>query len=306
MDNPMNNFILSRLWGGLGNQMFQYALAKKLSILNGNIPIKLDTTYFKTYYRPYELDKLNIKAKLASKEDIFNLDNGSLNKKLGRLIENIPYIRVKDFIRRPFSNVYTEKSIRFDSNVFNTKPSIYLKGYWNSYKYFEDVRNELLMDFSFKDKMNEENKRIANLITNSNNSISLHVRRGDYLTTKGARETFCSPYEDGFYDRAISFIEKKVDNPEFFLFSDEPDWVKENLRINHKTTVVDINKGDNSYWDMKLMSLCRHNIIANSTFSWWAAWLNENPDKIVLAPKAWMNDKAFSIEDLIPKEWVIL
>ena len=306
MYNQMNTFILSRLWGGLGNQMFQYALAKKLSILNGNIPIKLDTTYFKTYYRPYELEKLNIKASLATKEDIFNLDNGSLNKKLGRLIEKIPYIRVKDFIRRPFSNVYTEKSLRFDSDVLKTKPSVYLKGYWNSYKYFEGIRRELLEDFSFKKEMNSDNKQIANLILSADNSVSIHIRRGDYLTTKGARELYCSPYEDGFYDRAISFLENKFDNPEFFIFSDEPDWAKENLKISHKTTVVDLNKGENSYWDMKLMSLCRHNIIANSTFSWWAAWLNENPDKIVLAPKAWMNDKAFSIDDLIPKEWVVL
>ena len=303
----MNNmFILSRLWGGLGNQMFQYALAKKLSLLNGNTPIKLDITYFKTYYRPYELNKLNINASLATDEDIFNLDNGSLNKKLGLLIEKIPYIRVKDFIRRPFSNVYTEKSIRFDSNVLNVKPAVYLKGYWNSYKYFDDIRKELLDDFSFKDAMNEENKRIADLISCSDNTISLHVRRGDYLTTKGAREMFRSPFDDGFYDRAILLIEEKVNNPEFFLFSDEPEWVKENLKIKHKTTVVDINKGDNSYWDMKLMSLCKHNIIANSTFSWWAAWLNENPNKIIIAPKAWMNDKAFLIEDLIPKDWIIL
>ena len=308
MYNLMNNFILSRIWGGLGNQMFQYALAKKLSILNDNAPIKLDVTYFDSLlsYRPFELKKLNIKASLATKEDIFNLDNGSLNKKLGRLIEKIPYIRVKDFIRRPFSNVYTEKTFRFDSNVLKIKPAVYLKGYWNSYKYFEGIRKELLDDFSFTGIMNEENKRIANIITNSNNSISLHVRRGDYLTTKGARDFFPSPYEDGFYDRAISYLENKVDNPEFFIFSDEPDWVKDNLKIAHKTTVVDINKGENSYWDMKLMSLCKHNITANSTFSWWAAWLNENPNKIVIAPKAWMNDKTFSIEDLIPKEWFIL
>ncbi len=302
----MEKFILSRIWGGLGNQMFQYALAKNLSILNGNIPIKLDLTYFANYYRPFELNKLNIKAEIATKDDIFNLDNGSINKKLGRLIEKIPYIRVKDFIRRPFSKVYTERNFRFEPEVLNIRSTVYLKGYWNSYKYFENIRKELLEDFSFKYLMNEDNQRIAELIANSENSVSLHVRRGDYLTIKGAREMFCSPYDDGYYDRAISFIEGKIDNPEFFLFSDEPDWVKENLKIKHKTTVVDINKEDNSYWDMKLMSLCKHNIIANSTFSWWAAWLNQNPNKIVIAPKAWSKDKTFSHEDLIPKDWVIL
>ena len=303
-----NMFIMSRLWGGLGNQMFQYALAKKLSILNNKIPVKLDTTYFETRfnYRPFELTKFNIKATLASKKDVFYMDNGVLPPKLGFLIEKIPYIRVKDFIRKPFSYVFTEKTIRFDPSVLNLRGKVYIKGYWNSYKYFEDIRKELLDDFSFIEQMNSENKRIASLIESSENSVSLHVRRGDYLSLKGAREMFCSPYDDGYYDRAISFIEGKVGNPEFFLFSDEPDWVKENLKINHKTTVVDINTGDNSYWDMKLMSLCKHNIIANSTFSWWGAWLNQYQNKIVTAPKVWMNDKAFSHEDMIPKEWVIL
>lgn len=304
----MNDYILVRLWGGLGNQMFQYALAKNLSILNNNIPIKLDTTYFDSSfsYRPFELNKFNIKAEIANINEVFKFDNGIIPPKLGRLIEKIPYIRVKDFIRRPFSYVYTEKSIKFNPEVLNLKAPIYLKGYWGSYKYFDGIRKELLNDFSYIKEMNEENKSLADYIVSNNNSVSLHVRRGDYLTTKAAKNLYCSPFEDGFYDRAVSFIEEKIDNPEFFLFSDEPDWVKENLKINHKTTVVDINKGDNSYWDMKLMSLCKHNIIANSSFSWWGAWLNENPDKIVIAPKAWSYDKAFSHEDMIPEEWNIL
>ena len=303
----MEKFILSRLWGGLGNQMFQYALAKNLSILNNNIPIKLDTTYFDTSfsYRPFELNKFNIKAEIANIKEVFKFDNGIIPPKLGRLIEKIPYIRVKDFIRRPFSYVYTEKSIKFNPEVLNLKAPIYLKGYWNSYKYFNNIRKELLDDFSFKADLNENNKKIADQILLSENSVSLHVRRGDYLTSKETLAIFCSPYADGYYNRAIEHIESKVNNPEFFLFSDEPEWVKENLKIKHKTTVVDINKGDNSYWDMKLMSLCKHNIIANSTFSWCGAWLNENPDKIVIAPKAWSYDKAFSHEDMIPEEWNI-
>ncbi len=302
----MNDFILSRLWGGLGNQMYQYALAKKLSIINGNLPIKFDLTYFDNYYRPYELNKLNVKAELASKEDIFLFDNGTLDKKLGLLIEKIPWIRVKDYIRKPFSYVYTEKNIRFDAEVLKLKGKVYLKGYWNSYKYFEGIRDTLLKDFSFKAEMNDANKSMVNEITSSEKSVSLHIRRGDYLTTNGAREYFRNPFKDGYYDRAISWIEKKLNNPEFFIFSDEPDWVKENMKLNHKTTIVDINSGENSCWDLKLMSLCKHNIIANSTFSWWAAWLNQNQNKIVIAPKYWNNDKNFSIDDLIPTDWIIL
>ena len=298
--------ILIRLWGGLGNQMYQYAHEKKLSILNNNAEIKLDISYFDNYYWPFELNKLNIKATIASKEDIFNFNNGSLSKKAGKLIEKIPWIRVKDFIRKPFSKVFTEPKVSFNPEVLNIRHDVYLKGYWSSYKYFDDIREVLLEDFSFKEKMNNENKKIADKILSSDSSISLHVRRGDYISLPDAKKVFRSPYEDGFYDRAVSEIEKKVDNPEFFLFSDEPDWVKENIKINHKTTIVDINKGNNNYWDMKLMSLCKHNIIANSTFSWWAAYLNQNKNKFVFAPKAWINDSRYIIEDMIPPDFIKL
>ena len=300
------NKILVRLWGGLGNQMYQYALAKKLSILNNDAEIKLDISYFDNYYWPFELNKLNIKASLASKDDIFEFDNGSLSKKAGHLIDKIPWIRVKDFIRKPFSKVYTEPKVSFCPEVLNIRQDVYLKGYWSSYKYFDDIRNILLDDFSFKEMMNDENKRISELILASDSSISLHVRRGDYISLPDAKKVFRSPYEDGFYDRAVTEIEKKIDNPEFFLFSDDPEWVKDNIKIKHKHTLVNINKKNNNYWDMKLMSLCKHNIIANSTFSWWAAYLNQNKNKIVFAPKAWINDSRYIIEDMIPPDFIKL
>ena len=298
--------ILIRIWGGLGNQMYQYALARKLSILNNSSEIKLDISYFDNYYWPFELNKLNIHASIADKNDIFEFDNGSLGLKAGRLIEKIPWIRVKDFIRKPFSKVYTEPKVSFCPEVLNIRQDVYLKGYWSSYKYFNDIRNILIEDFTFKEKMNEANKKIADLIISSDSSISLHIRRGDYISLPEAKKLFRSPYEDGFYDRAVSDIEKKVDNPEFFIFSDDTEWVKENIKLKHKMTFVDINKKNNNYWDMKLMSLCKHNIIANSTFSWWAAYLNQNQKKLVYAPKAWINDSRYIIEDLIPPEFTIL
>lgn len=298
--------ILIRLWGGLGNQMYQYALAKKLSILNNNAEIKLDISYFENYYWPFELNKLNIKASIANKEDIFHFDNGSLSRKAGKLIEKIPWIRVKDFIRKPFSKVFTEPEVSFNPEVLNIRNDVYLKGYWSSYKYFDDIREVLLEDFSFKEKMNDENKKVSDLINSTDSSVSLHIRRGDYISLPEAKKVFRSPFEDGFYDKAVSEIEKRIDNPEFFLFSDEPEWVKENLKLKHKHRIIDINKGKNNYWDMKLMSLCKHNIIANSTFSWWAAYLNQNKNKLVFAPKAWINDSRYIIEDILPPDFIKL
>ena len=298
--------ILVRLWGGLGNQMYQYALARNLSLLNNNAQIKLDISYFDNYYWPFELDKLNIKASIANKQDIFDFDNGSLSRKAGHLIEKIPWIRVKDFIRKPFSKVYTEPKVSFNSEVLNIRHDVYLKGYWSSYKYFDDIREVLLEDFSFKEEMNEENLRMCDLILSSESSVSLHVRRGDYVSLPNAKKFFRSPYDDGFYDKAISEIELRVNNPEFFLFSDDPEWVKDNIKIKHKCTLVNINKKNNNYWDMKLMSLCKHNIIANSSFSWWAAYLNRNKDKIVCAPKVWFNDSKYVMEDIIPTYYIIL
>ena len=297
--------VLVRMIGGLGNQMYQYALAKNLSVLNDNAQIMIDTTLFKGYCWPFELPKLNIKASIADKDTILKLDTGILPLFLGKMIDLIPWIRVKDTIRKPFNNVYTEKGMYFHPEVLNAKASVYIKGYWASYKYFSNIRSQLLEDFAFKDTMNDANKRIAEQIENSKNSVALHIRRGDYLKSYN-QSFYYSPYEDGFYQRAISELENKYDELEFFLFSDEPDWVKENLNIKHKFTVVDINKKSDSFWDMKLMSLCKHNIIANSSFSWWGAWLNQNPSKTVMAPKAWMSDPTFKLEDIIPPEWLIL
>ncbi len=301
----MEKVIAVQIIGGLGNQMFQYALAKKLSILNDNAPILLDISLFDKYFRKYELSKFDIKASLADKETLFKLETGTLPLFIGKIIDLIPYMNTKDLIRKPFSKVYREVGVNFHSDVLNIKDSIYIKGNWASYKYFWEIRELLLEDLAFKEYMNDENMKVTDQIKNSKNSVSLHIRRGDYLKPVN-QKIYCSPLANGFYQHAISEIEKRIENPEFFVFSDDPNWVKDNFKINHKFNVIDINKGDNSYWDMKLMSICKHNIIANSTFSWWAACLNENPSKIVYAPKLWMNDPTFKIEDLIPPEWVML
>lgn len=146
-----------------------------------------------------------------------------------------------------------------------------------------------------------ENKIISDEIRKTN-SVSLHIRRGDYITSKITNKfhgTCCL----GYYKKAMKLINKKVKNPKYFVFSDDIYWVKKNLEIKN-AFYVDDNVGDKSYIDMQLMSMCKHNIIANSSFSWWAAWLNNNPNKIVIAPKKWFNDPGMDTTDLISEEWI--
>lgn len=298
--------IIVRLCGGLGNQMFQYAVGKQLSILNSNAKLLLDNSFYKLGdNRPYELDKLNIKADVATKKEIFDFDNGSLPDVVGKIIELIPWIRVKDFIRRPYSKVYKEKKYKFDSILMKKRGDIYLKGYWSSFKYFESIRHILLEDFKFKNLPNKDNERLINLIISSSSSVSLHVRRGDYLKPD-VKKLFYSCTETGYYQRAIKKVQEKIKNPVFFIFSDDPEWVKKNMDFNGDKIFVNINFGETSCWDMYLMSLCKNNIIANSTFSWWGAWLNKNPTKVVCAPKDWTTDNSISLEDLILKQWYLL
>ena len=134
------------------------------------------------------------------------------------------------------------------------------------------------------------------------NSVSLHIRRGDYVSNQKTNQTHGTCDLD-YYQRCITEIEKEVENPYFFVFSDEIEWVKENLKINHPAEYVDQNTGDKSYEDMRLMSQCKHNVIANSSFSWWGAWLNSYPDKIVFAPKRWFASDKHNTKDLIPEGW---
>lgn len=287
--------IILKICGGLGNQMFQYAMGKSLSI-DKNCDLKLDiTTYDKLKNRPFELSIFDIEnqianettlAKFSYKKNLFT----RIQKKIDKL--KSPYKRV----------VIKEQNFNFDRNILDldVEKGIYLEGYWQSEKYFFHNSETIRKIFTFKPELSIENKKNIELICNTN-SISLHVRRGDYLNNK--RLFTCSL---DYYQKAIEYISKKVSNPTFFLFSDDPDWVKHNLKISYDHHFIINNNNNNDFEDMRLMSLCKHNIIANSSFSWWGAWLNNNHDKIVIAPKNWFKDNNINTDDLIPENWIKL
>ncbi len=290
--------IITNIFGGLGNQMFQYALGRHLAEKN-NTELKLDLSAFKDYkFRKYELGSFNIIEKFAHPEEINQLSiipTGRVDKFLRKVL--------KKPIKRPKSYIKENISGGFNSKVLDLQDNIYLEGYWQSEKYFIGIEHLIRKEFSFKLPATGKNKEILESILNTN-SVSLHVRRGDYITnpTVNAVHGVCSL---DYYMECIDYIENKINDPQFYIFSDDMAWVKSNLKISSQVYYVDHNTIDNGIEDMRLMSNCKHNILANSSFSWWGAWLNPNPNKTVLTPKKWFNT-TYDSKDLIPERWIKL
>ncbi len=195
-----------------------------------------------------------------------------------------------------------ERSFRFDPKILKLKRDVHLHGYWQSEKYFRDIRETILEDFTFTPPLNSRNQKILEKIKKTN-SVSVHVRRGDYVMDPKTHEFHgvCGP---DYYQKAVKVVSKKVENPTFYFFSDDIRWVEKNLKTKVENTYVDWNTGEKSFVDMQLMSSCKHHILANSSFSWWGAWLNRNKDKMVVAPKQWFQDPSMDTRDLIPEGWL--
>jgi hypothetical protein len=248
--------ITVRLRGGLGNQMFQYAYGRKVS-LRDMAALKLDKSLLQrrlrqiligTTPREYELGEFNIKAELTK---------------------------------------------RANKN--------YLDGFWQSEKYFKDIRNILLKDFTLK-KKTPNFLKIKKLIVEGN-SVSVHIRRGDYVKRAVTRK-YHGILDLSYYYEAVKLIGDKIKKIHIFVFSDDPVWVKENFKTEYPVTYVSGNFRLTNPEELILMSLSSHSIIANSSFSWWGAWLNKNPHKIIIAPKRWFKAKVKGDNDIVPKGWV--
>ncbi len=288
-----------RLMGGLGNQMFQYAIARKLAITH-HTSAYLDLVFYETDLdgvtpRRYELSCFNIAADIlpATRRPI-DADNAYIGKR-GKLL------KIKHRLQRKALNIYREPHHNFDSKVAKIPNDSYLIGYWQTEKYFSDIRQTLLQDFSVTSEAKGNNKKLLDEIRSNEDSISIHVRRGDYVSNASASK-FHGLKNQTYYHKALSVILKKCKNPILYVFSDDPTWCKNYLKFEQKTVYVEGNK--DGFEDMRLMINCKHNIIANSSFSWWAAWLNNNPDKIVVAPAVWFNDPSIDTSDVVPVSWI--
>ncbi|NMB57373.1 alpha-1,2-fucosyltransferase [Candidatus Beckwithbacteria bacterium] len=294
--------IISKLSGGLGNQMFQYAagraLAKRLKT-----DFKIDNNFYKHQpvnitHRKYELECFKLKAEIASDQEIRKLNYFHF-KNQNRLLNVLHYHLAPVFEK----NYLQEKNPHnLDEKFFKTKKkNLYLQGSWQSEKYFKNIENIIRKDFDFKNKVNQHANKILNKIK-STNSISLHVRRTDYISNTNTNKIHgvCSIE---YYKQAINLIIKETKDPIFFIFSDDISWCKQNLQLNYSHFYIENNK---NWEDLKLMSNCKHNIIANSSFSWWGAWLNQNKEKIIYAPQKWFNLDKLDIKDRIPEKWYLI
>jgi hypothetical protein len=289
--------IISHLIGGLGNQMFQYAASRALS-LERNVPLYLDIQDFEGYalHNGYELNRVfNINSQLASVDE------------LKEVLEWRAYSFIRKKLYRPQLSKFRGKRMFVDTQfrswreVNDVPNDCYLMGNWQTERYFSKFQKIIRDDFLFRLLPTGRNAALAEQIC-SEVGVSLHVRRGDYVANPSslAFHGLCSL---DYYRRAIDYISPRVANPVFYVFSDDIPWVRENLFIDYPCHYVDHNKGDESYNDMRLMSLCKHNIIANSSFSWWGAWLNSQADKIVVAPESWaLSD--FDTSDIVPDTWI--
>lgn len=284
--------ITTRISGGLGNQMFQYAIAKSMA-KNSNDIFKLDISFYpKQTLRKYELNLFNIDENIADTDECIAL----------RGKEGFIY-RVKNrldlSIQRPSSYTPENDITLFDTEVYNKNGNIYLDGFWQNENYFKGIREEIIKDFSVKNDISQEASKYLKNIINSE-SVSIHIRRGDYIENIHTNSVHGSCDVD-YYKKAIKYINKNVSNPVFYIFSDDIPWCKENFNFLENKVLVDDTKS--AIDDLELMKNCKHNIIANSTFSWWGAWLNENEKKIVISPLNWIKENPKNLT-WVPENWM--
>ncbi|WP_316792775.1 alpha-1,2-fucosyltransferase [Pedobacter frigoris] len=281
-----------RFLGGLGNQMFQYAFYKALQKRFPNVKADLQGFHDYGLHNGFELEDLfDIRVSRASlfKSKLYQVHHKKwIYRKLRRVLN--------------LKKAYQEEInlFGFDPEVFTNPKPAYYWGYWQNLAYFQDISKEIRADFTFSNLSDSKNQGALNSIQNSS-SVSIHIRRGDYLT---------DPLLGGvcnleYYQKAISYVQSRVDSPKYFIFSNDIEWCRENLNLTN-CEFISWNNGTKSYLDMQLMSNCKHNIIANSSFSWWAAWLNQNNNNIVICPKKWVNNPKLDTSGLLPKGWITI
>ncbi len=269
---------------GLGNQMFQYAFYKNLLKQGRNVKADL-SAYIKPDMMPFELPYVFPSIKL----EYCNPDT-----KERYLQERQDKVYIEEPPKGDVKVTYRQELLEMESG--------YIEGFHCSYRYPEIIRQELLKDFTFPYQKNEKLCELKELLE-QRETVGVHIRRGDFLNPKYRREigSICT---DEYYAQAIAYIKKACPNAVFCFFSNDMEWVKSNMKEENATYIEkDMFTEYGDWYDMFLMSMCKHNIIPNSTFGWWGAWLNRNPDKIVIAPKRWRN--RWEAVDWCPPEWVL-
>jgi len=285
--NGSPDVIVIRVQGGLGNQLFQYALGRALELAHHR-SVRYDLSWFGNQkLRRYELDRFRTRVSLATAEQIERARQRPL------------LARALDAVRARIATTYRTG---FDSAVLRTIGPAYLGGYWQSERYFADISDQLRAELTVANAPEGRNAEQLHRILQEP-TVSLHVRRGDYVADRRTN-AFHGTASLDYYRRALDRIGSIQADAHLLVFSDDIPWVRANLQTDFPITYVDWNGPEQAYEDLRLMAACRHHIIANSSFSWWGAWLDPSSRKLVLAPERWYSDPTVRTVDLIPKSWV--
>lgn len=282
--------LIVKIQGGLGNQLFQYAFGRAVAIKN-NAQLVLDASCYQSIYdhTGYVLDRYNIQA------STLNYKFPRLKGRYINLIKKLPAS-----VQKCFGYIYESDYRHSDSNANYFNGFTYV-GYWQSWKYFYDVLPAIKNDLILLDQISGRAAELIQQVKNCN-SISIHIRRGDYITNPKAASIYRA-LPMSYYDNSIGVVNDKVDNPFYFVFSDDPEWVTENFNFGENSLIVS-SLGFTPQVDMMIMSHCKHNIIANSTFSYWGAMLNNNIGAIKISPDKWFNPGCLSEVDIVPDDWL--
>lgn len=286
--------IIVQLKGGLGNQLFQYAAGLSLASLH-NVEVKVDISALKKpdeeigTFRNFDLQYIKVPPTIATQVQIAEFVKSNIvTTAFQKLL--LPYKR----------KIYKESSFNFDPNFYNAGNNLYLKGYRQSEEYFKNIKEAIRKAFELQPQLINHLKETAKYLQ-STNSIAVHVRRGDYADKKVTDYHGMIAME--YYEAAIKYIQQQI-NPNFYFFTDDVVWLRANMQLPANAEIYSGAISNNQYEDFYLMSQCNNQVIANSSFSWWAAWMNPNPNKIVIAPKKWFNNPRLNTADLIPKGWI--
>lgn len=284
-----------RIWEGLGNQMFQYAMAKSLEYRTGQkVYLDINHAYKDSFAwegkhigRDYMLDNFKITLEPVQVE---KMPAFSFLKQQTIWDKVIFYLGTK--MKCPIGFLQDEDGM-FHGEYFRRRGNYYVFGWFQQEAYFKDIRKVLLKEFRPKEKIAVPAELLR--ILKNENTVSIHVRRGDYLKWGNACDSL-------YYHRAMEYMNQKVEKPIYLVFSDDMEWVRNNLPIQGEVVEISENYNFKDYEELLIMSRCRHQIISNSTFSWWAAWLNQNDKKHVVAPSKWFQSQ----KNIVPKEWTII
>ena len=304
--------IIAEIFAGLGNQMFQYAAARAVAEKLG-VPLKLNIfSYERNTLYPFDLDKFNITAAIANKKEV----ERAVSLPSNLLIRSHLLLMEKFKLKILKRSIIREEEFHYEDKLLYATKNTYIFGHWQSERYFKKCQNIIREEFSLTKEAIEDRTELIQKIEHSN-SVSLTIRRGDYL-----QHHHLNLYGEQltFHHQAVKYIAERISQPHFFVFSDDIEWVKKNLQLTFPVTYVsDVYSGDayklnpKRHQDLLLMSKCKHHITTNSTFAWWGAWLNPSKNKIVVAPKQWFregtkwyNGEPVDTKDLIPEDWIKL